>query len=61
MVEQSTEDYGLTSEDINAAFAAFPEAAQAAQISLLRRALAARDEKIVGLEEKIKGLESQEK
>ena len=58
MVEKNAENIGITSEDINAAFAAYPEAAQAAQINLLQRVLTARDEEIASLYQKIEALES---
>tara|TARA_R100000306_G_C4288294_1_gene98702 strand:- start:280 stop:474 length:195 start_codon:yes stop_codon:yes gene_type:complete len=56
MVEQSTEDYGLTTEDVNAAFTAYPEAAQAAKINLLQRVLLAREEEIQKLTKEIEAL-----
>ncbi len=55
MVEQNGagNEYGLTSEDINAAFQAHPQAAQAAQISLLRRVIESRDNEISVLKQEI--------
>jgi hypothetical protein len=58
MVEQNGagNEYGLTSEDINAAFQAHPQAAQAAQISLLRRVIESRDNEISVLKQEIEDL-----
>tara|TARA_R100001086_G_C11669000_1_gene212361 strand:+ start:184 stop:378 length:195 start_codon:yes stop_codon:yes gene_type:complete len=61
MVEKNAENIGITSEDINVAFAAYPEAAQAAQINLLQRVLTAREEEIASLYQKIEALESKGK
>ena len=61
MVEKNAENLGITSEDVNAAFAAYPEAAQAAQINLLQRVLAVREEEIATLHQKIEVLESKGK
>tara|TARA_R100000306_G_scaffold1289_1_gene3299 strand:- start:53 stop:253 length:201 start_codon:yes stop_codon:yes gene_type:complete len=58
MVEQNGagNEYGLTSEDISAAFQAHPQAAQAAQISLLRRVIESRDNEISVLKQEIEDL-----
>jgi len=47
---QADNDFNLTTEDINAAFQAHPQAAQAAQINLLRRLIKNKDERIANLE-----------
>ena len=64
MVEQNgadNQEFGLTPEDINAAFMAHPQAAQTAQISLLNRVIASRDEEIASLKEEIESLRSKGK
>ena len=64
MVEQNgagNQEFGLTPEDINAAFVAYPQAAQTAQISLLNRVIASRDEEIASLKEENESLRSKGK
>ena len=58
MVEKNgaTDEFGLTPEDINVAFQAHPQAAQTAQISLLRRVIESRDSEIATLRQEITDL-----
>jgi len=61
MVEQNgagNQEFGLTPEDINAAFQAHPQAAQTAQINLLNRILASRNEEIESLKKENESLKS---
>jgi len=64
MVEQNgagNQEFGLTPDDINAAFQAHPQAAQTAQINLLNRILASRNEEIESLKKEIESLKSKDK
>ena len=61
MVEQNgagNQEFGLTPDDINAAFQAHPQAAQTAQINLLNRILASRNEEIESLKKENESLKS---
>jgi len=61
MVEQNgagNQEFGLIPEDINAAFQAHPQAAQTAQINLLNRILASRNEEIESLKKENESLKS---
>ena len=53
---QAYKDYNLTTEDINAAFQAHPQAAQTAQINLLRRLINNKDEQIANLKTEMDNL-----
>ena len=64
MVEQNgagNQEFGLIPEDINAAFQAHPQAAQTAQINLLNRILASRNEEIESLKKENESLKSKDK
>jgi len=53
---QANNDFNLTTEDINAAFQAHPQAAQTAQINLLRRLINNKDEQIANLKTEMDNL-----
>ena len=53
---QADNDFNLTTEDIHAAFQAHPQAAQTAQINLLRRLINNKDEQIANLKTEMDNL-----
>ena len=51
--QNEAQEFGLTTEDINAAFQANPTAGMTAQINMLQRVIATRDSRIAELEAEI--------
>tara|TARA_R100000008_G_scaffold84766_1_gene73025 strand:- start:878 stop:1069 length:192 start_codon:yes stop_codon:yes gene_type:complete len=59
--QNEAQEFGLTTEDINAAFQANPTAGMTAQISMLQRVIATRDSRIAELEAEIEELKGSKK
>tara|TARA_R100000808_G_scaffold42_4_gene273 strand:- start:5337 stop:5528 length:192 start_codon:yes stop_codon:yes gene_type:complete len=59
--QNEAQEFGLTTEDINAAFQANPTAGMTAQINMLQRVIATRDSRIAELEAEIEELKGSKK
>ena len=59
--QNEAQEFGLTTEDINAAFQANPTAGMTAQINMLQRVIATRDFRIAELEAEIEELKGSKK
>ena len=59
--QNEAQEFGLTTEDINAAFQANRTAGMTAQINMLQRVIATRDSRIAELEAEIEELKGSKK
>jgi len=59
--QNEANEFGLTTEDINAAFQANPTAGMTAQINMLQRVIATRDERIAELKAEVEELKGSKK
>ena len=59
--QNEAQEFGLTTEAINAAFQANPTAGMTAQINMLQRVIATRDSRIAELEAEIEELKGSKK
>ena len=59
--QNEAQEFGLTTEDFNAAFQANPTAGMTAQINMLQRVIATRDSRIAELEAEIEELKGSKK
>ena len=59
--QNEAQEFGLTTEDINAAFQANPTAGLTAQINMLQRVIVTRDERIAELQAEVEELKGSKK
>jgi len=59
--QNEANEFGLTTDDINAAFQSNPTAGMAAQISMLQRVISTRDTRIVELQAEVEELKGSKK